>query len=433
VGIDLAMPRTNQERTMITKPLLPGLGIVLLVCACDQDSGRLTDLGTNVAALAGDANSSLLDWQLHFGLNTRPPQNDLSSFVEVERTLQTIPVCEYNAMNDLPSLSCSTPHAVVYNSGSDEQRSFAVNEQVSPTSDNVAAVFQAFRGWHSYPTCRSTRNGAPAWSCTNPPATIYDSGATDQQFLLANLDNSGRVAILQAWRGWTSIPICQEGVDGGWSCSNPDATIYDSDGNPEQRFLTGDFDGDGFTDVIQTFRGWHSMPVCLSRNGQWSCSNPGADIYDSGSSEQQFLAGDFDGLGRTDVIQVYRGWNAIPLCTSTGSGWSCSYPAADIVNFDGTVVTWAVADFNHDGKSDVLETVDSETYVFLSTGSGWRRVDGPGAGPRAIAVDVDGDGLPDIASPNPSGLNACFTSLAIFGGRVTPSWSCRQMNAPGIP
>jgi hypothetical protein len=422
---------------MIAKPIRAGVGIVILVGACSQGPAPSTepptDLDTNVAALGtGAGGSPNRIYQLHFGLNTRDLPNSNNSLVETDRTLPSIPVCEYSrggggsgGQNGI--LSCTNPAAVVYDSGSDEQRTLTNNEAIESIYA-PARVFQVYRGWHSIPICRSLRSGGqPTWDCINPQAGIYDSGSPEQQFFTADLNYDGQTDILQTYREWNSIPICL-GAYNGWSCSNPYAVIIHS-GSPEERFLTGDFDGDQRTDVIQVYRSRPMISTCLSRSGTWSCSQPYADIYDSGDSRQQFLTGDFDGDHRTDLVQVFQGWSSIPLCLSTGSGWNCSNPWTSLV-YDNQV-TWAVADFNGDGKSDVLEsTSDGRTFVFLSTGTGWTRVDGPVGLTRVAAVDVDGDGVPDIAGPTGYGLYACFTNT---NGGTTPTWNCQSMSTSGVP
>ncbi|HEY0986245.1 MAG TPA: M12 family metallopeptidase, partial [Kofleriaceae bacterium] len=144
----------------------------------------------------------------------------------------------------------------------------------------------------------------------------------DQQFFAVDVNGDGRKDMIQTFRGWSSIPSCTSS-GGAWSCSNPAATIHDW-GSPEQRFLTGDFNGDGRADTVQVYRGWSSIPLCTATaGGGWSCSNPAAAIHDWGSAEQRFLTGDFNGDGKTDVFQVCRKWSSIPVCTSTGTGWSC--------------------------------------------------------------------------------------------------------------
>jgi len=262
--------------------------------------------------------------------------------------------------------SCANPSATIYEAAddTDEQRFLTGRVDGDARSD----VMQVYRKWGSIPTCKSTGAG---WSCSNPAAAIYNSGSTEQQFLTGDFNGDSLTDVFQTYRGWGSIPVCRS-TGAGWSCSNPAATIYNS-GNLEQRFATGDFNGDGRTDVFQTYRGWGSIPVCTSTGAGWSCSNPAAAIYNSGSSEQQFLTGDFNGDGRTDVVQTYRGWGSIPLCLSTGAGWSCSNAPATIYNSGSREQRFVATDVNGDGRTDVVQTYRgwSSYPVCFSTGAGW--------------------------------------------------------------
>jgi hypothetical protein len=273
--------------------------------------------------------------------------------------------------------SCSNPVATIYQHAddTDEQR-FLVG---SFDNDNRSDVIQVYRKWSTIPLCRATGTGG--WSCNNAPATIYDSGSSEQQFLTGEVDgnlNGMYTDVLQTYRGWGSIPVCRADGNGGWSCSNPAATIYNS-GSYEQRFATGDFNGDGKADVIQTFRGWGSIPTCLASGSflsgftGWVCNNAPATIYNSGSFEQQFLTGDFNGDGKTDVVQTYRGWGSLPLCLSTGTGWSCTNPPATIFNSGSREQRFIAADVDHDGKTDIIQVFRGwASYpVCFSTGTGW--------------------------------------------------------------
>ncbi|WP_437591223.1 FG-GAP-like repeat-containing protein [Sorangium sp. So ce1000] len=284
--------------------------------------------------------------------------------IQAHRKWATIPRCHSTGSG----WSCSNPAATIYEHPDDtaEQR-FLVGRFNSDTRDDV---IQVYRKSSSIPLCLSTSSGG--WSCSNPAATLYDSGSPEQQFLTGDVDADGLTDVIQTYRGWTSMPVCQANGSGGWSCSNRAATIYDGY-TAEQRFLVGDFNRDGKSDVIQTYRGWSSIPMCLSTGTGWSCTNPAATIYNSGSYEQQFLTGDFDADGRTDVVQTYRGWSSIPLCLSTGSGWSCSNLAATIVDSGSNEQRFVAADVNNDGRTDIIQTYRGwNNYpVCLSTASGW--------------------------------------------------------------
>ena len=235
--------------------------------------------------------------------------------------------------------------ATVYDSGSPAQRTLTGDFD----GDGSADVFQAYYGWGSVPVCMSRDLGG-RFDCINPGAVVYVEPQSD--FLTGDFDGDGRTDLFQAYRGWNSIPVCKS-TGTGFDCSNLSATVYDSS-SPEQKFLTGDFNGDGRTDVAQVYRGWHSIPVCLSQATGWSCSNPPADIFDAGSDEQQFIATDVNGDGRTDIVQTFRGWHTHPVCFSTGSGWSCSNPPADVYDSGSSEERFLAGDVNGDLRGDIL-------------------------------------------------------------------------------
>jgi hypothetical protein len=280
--------------------------------------------------------------------------------IQTFRGWHSIPTCNSTGSG----WTCRNSAADIYDSGSSEQR-FSTGDF---NADGRADVFQTFRKWHSIPTCTSTGTG---WSCNNYAADIYDSGSVEQQFLTGDFNADGRADVIQTYRGWHSIPTCNS-TGSGWTCRNSAADIYDSS-SWEQKFSTGDFNHDGRTDVFQTYRKWHSIPTCTSTGTGWSCNNYAADIYDSGSVEQQFLTGDFNGDGRADVVQTFRGWHSIPTCNSTGSGWSCTNAAADIFDSGSVDQRFVAADVNGDGKTDIVQVYRgwSSYPVCFSTGSGW--------------------------------------------------------------
>lgn len=277
--------------------------------------------------------------------------------VQAYRKWGSYPTCFANGAG---GWSCSNTPATIYNFTDDDEQRFLVGRFDPDNRDDIIQISP--KHTTSIPVCRA---GYGAWTCTDPPATVRDANSPEQQFLVGEVDGNGANAtsdIIQTYRGWNTMPVCRSTGTGGWNCQDYSATIVDS-GNLEQRFVTGDFNGDSRTDVIQTHRAWTTMlPTCLATQqgglfAGWNCfANATARFYDSDSFEQQFLTGDFNGDGKSDVIQTYRGWSSIPLCTWAGTSWTCENIAAALQDAGSREQRFVTADVDRDGRTDVIQT-----------------------------------------------------------------------------
>ena len=94
------------------------------------------------------------------------------------------------------------------------------------------------------------------------------------------------------------------------------------------RPLTGDFNGDGRTDValLRQNSGWSTLPVALAGRQRRVVDRESAGIGDfavwATQSNVRPLTGDFNGDGRTDValLRQNSGWSTLPIALANGSG-----------------------------------------------------------------------------------------------------------------
>ena len=162
-----------------------------------------------------------------------------------------------------------------------------------------------------------------------------------------------------------------------------DAVSGTSCGSGYSTILTGDFDGDGKTDIA------HSRGQCghwrISKstgNGfltqEWATS-PHWAIDNNTDGHEEILTGDFNGDGKTDIARARSQWEfwRVSLANKEGNGfiteeWSTS-PYYAIDNLSDGYEKIITGDFNGDGKTDIAHArKDWGVWrVSLSTGSGF--------------------------------------------------------------
>jgi hypothetical protein len=190
--------------------------------------------------------------------------------------------------------------------------------------------------------------------------------------------------------------------------------------SPFQKDVDGlgnlDFNGDFIADLVVANNAVDGEVTVLLGNGDGTLK--AAPLYRSGFSPTSFAVGDLNGDGILDIV---TGSSVTPAPAGTGTG------VAMLGNGDGFVVgkgggtfkspqIWstspisavALADFDGDGKLDIVETNpnpgNGNVSVLLGKGDG--TFQSPvnytvGTTPEAVAVgDFNGDGKPDIVVGN---------------------------------
>ncbi|MBL8954107.1 MAG: FG-GAP repeat protein, partial [Myxococcaceae bacterium] len=308
----------------------------------------------------------------------------------------------------------------------------------------------AWSSWASVDLSSGSGFASGVWGAATPGHMRNGGAGNDYRVLAGDFNGDGKADLATISRngggGWAEWVAMELSTGSGfqstvWRTPTPQHMRNGGAGN-EYKVVTGDFNGDGKTDLATISRsgggGWASwVAVDLSTGSGfastvWGAATPGHMRNGGAAHEYKVLTGDFNGDGKTDLATVtpngqggWAEWVALEL--STGSGFASTVWRAATsghMRNGGAANDYKVltGDFNGDGKTD-LATVTSTggggwaewVAVELSTGSGFQstvwgaatpghmRRGGAGNDYRVLAEDFNGDGKTDLATMTRNG------------------------------
>lgn len=246
----------------------------------------------------------------------------------------------------------------------------------------------------------------------NGTFTVMSSGSTNVDSLAAgDFDGDGWLDLVTV--GGSALLMYRGAGDGSFAAPKQLGAYING---PAKRMRATDLDGDGFLDIllVEQFR----VSVFY---GTGTPALDRVDLYSPLGTASAATA-DFDGDGHVDV--------AVSIGTSNGSvmvyhsdGARGFTPMTTLATFAGYPGALAVADFNKDGKSDLAIADSSATLnVWLGNGDGTFLAKPPtvGVDPRALeTADFDGDGQVDLVAVHGASGDATIL-LGSGNGTFTP-------------
>jgi hypothetical protein len=258
------------------------------------------------------------------------------------------------------------------------------------------------------------------------PAFFAGTNVSVAKLAVADFNGDGRLD-LAVTSGVNSggVNILLGNGDGTFQTSQYYATTYAVAG-----VAVGDLNGDGIPDIV-TANGFYQTVSVLLGNGDGSFQAP--QMYSAGTHPAGVTVGDFNGDGKADLAVADLYYGTISILLGNGDG---TFQQAKTVPGGGGAVLFA-ADFNRDGKVDLVGVTGYAAYVFLGNGDGtFQPVQSYQVGQNTydLAIgDMNADGIPDFVTvgvSNNSGVvgiflgngDGTFQSALTFpsGGSVLP-------------
>lgn len=267
---------------------------------------------------------------------------------------------------------------------------------------------------------------------------IRDGGwGDDVKWASGDFNGDGLSDIAAAWNyGGNTVLTVRASTGSGFTHAHWD---LDAGGwMSSTQYLPGDFNGDGLTDIAAPWNdgGNASFAVYLSDRTRFLYRSQWA-IRDGGWSDQvKWFAGDFNGDGRSDIGAAWNndGRTTLTVRLSTGQSFTHEHWKVDAGRWSDSHIFLA-GDFNGDGRADVVQLWNdlgqSSSLLFLSYGtqfsspmSSTDRDGGWWEDVRWFPGDFNGDGRTDIgAAWNYGGTNV-LTVRQSMGDSFAPShWS----------
>ncbi len=194
------------------------------------------------------------------------------------------------------------------------------------------------------------------------------------------------------------------------SVAAPSGTLQPAAGSPfgagasPQSVATADLNGDTFPDLVTANYGGNTVSVLLG-DGTGAFTAASGSPFAVGVNPISVAIADFNGDGKPDLVTANADSNSVSVLLGDGAG-GFTVASGSPFAVGGEPQAVAVGDFNADGNPDILAANNSDQTVTVLLGNGtggFAPARGSpvalGSAPQTIAVgDFNGDGKPDFVT-----------------------------------
>jgi hypothetical protein len=232
------------------------------------------------------------------------------------------------------------------------------------------------------------------------------TAATPRQVLVVDVDGDGKLDLVTANSGNSSATLRTGKGDGTF---NDAVVVHSLAGTQPYAVATGDFTGDGKTDIVTVHNATNNLYV-YPRSG--ATTFDAAKITAAGAGPYAVAVADFNKDGKLDVAVANNGSSNVSIRLGVGDGMFTSPNPANLGLTGTAPVALAVGDLNNDMSPDLVVAANTGNELTVYTGKGDgtfdRRADiADGLRPWGVTLaDLNGDGKLDIAWVNNGGTTA---------------------------